>query len=90
MHEWFHLQDKSLYKKKRFNNNTKYYKLVYPVNNKGGAPIMHPDGADNCQEQGEARREEAQHLITETHSLSCGQRRIPQLENAVAGSKRLF
>ncbi len=88
MHEWFHLQDKSLYIKKSFNKNN--YELVYPVNNKGGAPIMHPDGADNCQEQGEARREEAQYLVWEAHGLGRGQSRIPQLEDAVAGRQCLL
>ena len=51
---------------------------------------MYPDGTDDCQEQGEARWEEAKHLVTEAHGLSRGQSRIPQLEDAVAGRQRLL
>jgi len=47
---------------------------------------VHPNGADNRQEQGQAGRKQAQHLVGEAHGLSCGQRRIPQLKDAVAGS----
>ncbi len=41
----------------------KYSELVSPVHNKGGAPIMHPEGPHDGQDQGQAGREEAQHLI---------------------------
>ncbi len=68
----------------------KYCELVYPVHNKRGAPIMHPDGTDDGQEEGEARRHQAQHLVCEAHSLSCGQRSIPQLEDAVTGRQCLL
>ena len=70
----------------KIKNAIKYSELVYPVNNEGGAPIVHPNGADNRQEQGQAGRKQAQHLVGEAHGLSCGQRRIPQLKDAVAGS----
>ncbi len=37
-------------------NTIKYCELVYPVHNKRGAPIVHPNGTDDRQKQGEAGR----------------------------------
>ena len=67
-------------------NTIKYCELVYPVHNKRGAPVVDPDCTDDGQEEGEACWHQAQHLVCEAHSLSCGQRRIPQLKDAVADS----
>jgi len=64
----------------------KYSELVYPVHNKGGAPIVDPEGTDEGQNQCEPGREEAQNLVGEAHGLGRGQGRVSDLQNAVAGS----
>jgi hypothetical protein len=51
---------------------------------------MHPKGPHDGQDEGEARRDQAQDLVSKAHGLSRGQSRIPQLENTVAGGKRLL
>ena len=71
-------------------NAIKYSELVYPVHHKGSASVMYPDGPHDGQDQSHNRREEAQHLIGEAHSLGRGHGRIPNLENAVAGRQRLL
>ncbi len=71
-------------------NAIKYSELVYPVHHKGGAPVVHPNGTDDRQEKGEAGREQAQYLVTEAHGLSCGQGRIPDLQDSLAGRQRLL
>ena len=71
-------------------NAIKYSELVYPVHHKGGAPVMHPDGPHDGQDQGQARREKAQHLLAEAHSLGCGQRRVSHLQDSLAGRQRLL
>ena len=71
-------------------NTIKYCELVYPVHNKRGAPIMHPNGTDDRQEKGEAGGEKAQHLIRKAHGLCRGQSRIPDLQNSLAGRQRLL
>jgi len=71
-------------------NTIKYCELVYPVHNKRGAPVMHPNGTDDRQDQGQTGRNEAQNLVRKAHGLSRGQSRVTHLQNAVAGSKRLL
>ena len=68
----------------------KYSELVYPVHNKGGAPIVDPEGTDEGQDQGQAGWDEAQHLVGEAHSLGCSQRRVPDLQDPLASSQRLL
>ncbi len=51
---------------------------------------MHPESPNEGQNQGEASAKQAQDLVREAHSLCRGQSRVTQLQNAVAGSKRLF
>jgi hypothetical protein len=64
--------------------------LVYPVDNERGAPVIDPEGPDDGQDQSEAGREEAQHLIRQAHGLSRGQRRVPDLQDPLAGRQRLL
>ncbi len=71
-------------------NAIKYNELVYPVHHKGGAPIMHPNCPHEGQDQGQARREKAQHLVAEAHSLGCGQRRVSHFQNSLAGRQGLL
>ena len=71
-------------------NAIKYSELVYPVHHKGGAPVVHPDGPHDGQDQGQAGRKEAQHLIGEAHGLGRGQSRVPHLQDSLAGRQRLL
>ena len=71
-------------------NAIKYSELVYPVHHKGGAPIMHPNCPHEGQDQGQARREKAQHLVAEAHSLGCGQRRVSHFQDSLAGRQGLL
>ncbi len=71
-------------------NAIKYSELVYPVHHKGGASIVHPDGPHDGQDQGQAGRKKAQHLIGKAHSLGRGQGRIPNLQDPLAGRQRLL
>ncbi len=61
-----------------------------PVNNERSPSIVNPEGTDEGQDQGQAGWDEAQHLIREAHSLGCGQRRVPDLQDPLANRKRLF
>ena len=61
-----------------------------PVNNERSPSIVNPEGTDEGQDQGHAGRDEAQHLEGKAHGLSRGQRRVPDLQDPLAGRQRLL
>ncbi len=51
---------------------------------------MYPDGPHDGQDQSQSSGKEAEDLVGEAHGLSCGQGRVPHLQNTVAGRQRLL
>ena len=50
---------------------------------------MNPERPHDGQNEGEDSRKEAQRLIRQAHGLGRSQSRVPELQDALAGRKRL-